>query len=92
MIDFIIKIEVALFILFWIIQTVVIVPTLRRFKKVHWFDWLASGPHQISNLLEYKQFCLKENEPVFWFNIQMIIFGLFIGNLFLIYFLSYQGP
>lgn len=88
MIDIVVGLEVVLFVLSWAIQTVVVVPTLRRFKRVHWFDWIASGPHQIKNLLEFREFCRREREPMIWFNIQVVAAVVFTANLFIIYALS----
>ncbi|CAB1056972.1 hypothetical protein D1BOALGB6SA_1711 [Olavius sp. associated proteobacterium Delta 1] len=87
MVDVVVKIEIFLFIAFWVIQSLVVVPKLKGVKKIYWFDWVASGPHQINNLIEYKKVCIKEYLPLTWYKLQVFILIFFTLNLFIIYLL-----
>ena len=87
MVDVIVKIEFFLLIAFWAIQSLVIISRLKGDKKIYWFDWIISGPHQINNLIEYKKLCIKKGLPLTWYRLQIFIFIFFIINLIFIYLL-----
>ena len=57
----------------FLIQFSIIVPKVREYGTKSRWDGI-SGPHQFRILLEYKDICLKEGIPLFWYKIQLIIF------------------
>jgi hypothetical protein len=66
-------------ILFWLINITVILPKLRKQRTIYIADWLFTGYHQIKNLFDYKDICLKKNVPLFWYKTQVFLAAAFLG-------------
>ena len=67
----------------WGIYIIYIVPKLKQYRKVVFWEYVISGPWVIHNLLEYRNICRKERTSLVWFKVNVFLLILFGFVLFL---------
>lgn len=87
MVDKLFNLIVSLIILDLVINIVIILPKLRRYKTVLIRDWFFVGIHHLDNLKEYKKICENENVPLTWYYIKRNIGFITLGGM-LVFFVS----
>ena len=70
-------------VLSWLIHITFILPKLRKYKTIYVADWIFTGYHQIKNLSDHKDICLKENAPLIWYKTQIFLTTAFMGIIVL---------
>jgi hypothetical protein len=81
--DFFWSLLVLVVVLNWLIHISFVLPKLRKYRTIYVADWIFTGYHQIKNLSDYKDICLEENAPLFWYKTQIFLTAAFIGIIVL---------
>ena len=69
---------VTIILAYWYLHVVETLPKIRKYRKVYLRDWGFLGL-SFTNLIEYKEICLRENESLLWFKVQLYLIYAFVG-------------
>jgi hypothetical protein len=79
--DFAWYIIVALALANWWLYVSVVLPKVRKNRRIYLRDWGVGIGAPFKTLIEYKGLCERDNEPLFWFNVQVFLIAAFISFL-----------
>ena len=70
----------------WFIYVFVTLPKIRENRTVYLSDWGFGLVKPFKTLLEYKELCKRDNEPLTWFKAQVFLLAAFliVGTLWII--------
>ncbi len=84
--DFIFHIIVSIALLNWCLYILVILPKVRQNRTIYLSDWGFGIGKPFKALFEYKELCERDNEPVFWFKVQVSLIIAFVVFILLVVF------
>ena len=73
----------AVFVVDWYLYIAIILPKIRKHRKIYLADWGFSLNQPLLNIFEYKKLCEKDNEPILWYKIQI---GILIAIVVILFF------
>jgi hypothetical protein len=69
---------VALALANWWIYISFVLPKVRRNRTIYLRDWGFGIGTPFKTLIEYKELCERDNEPLIWFKVQIFLIFAFV--------------